>query len=101
MNGMEDYGGTPYLIGHHPGYDSTVTLRGNVTGVTQYTDVNTPTSITHLRKIDIFGNTVKEELSCCNQQSVITDDANGYAMPIEVVKGDPSVCFGFQYLPTG
>jgi RHS repeat-associated protein len=90
MSGMEDYGGTTYSIGHSPGYDASYTLRGNVTGVTQYTDVNAPTSITHLRKIDIFGNTVKEELSCCNQQAVITDDANGYAMPIEVIKGDPS-----------
>jgi RHS repeat-associated protein len=90
MSGMEDYGGTTYSIGHSPGYDASYTLRGNVTGVTQYTDVSAPTSITHLRKIDIFGNIVKEELSCCNQQAVITDDANGFAMPIEVAKGDPS-----------
>jgi RHS repeat-associated protein len=89
MGGMENYGGTTYAIGHSPGYDASYTLRGNVTGVTQYSDVNAPTSITHLRKIDIFGNTVKEELSCCNQQVTTTDDANGYAMPTEVVKGDP------------
>ena len=90
MGGMEDYNGTAYSIGHLPGYDETYTLRGNITGVTKYTDVNAPTSITHLRKIDIFGNGVKEELSCCNQQTINTDDANGFAMPVSIVKGDPS-----------
>jgi RHS repeat-associated protein len=87
MSGMEDYGGTTYSIGHDTGYDSTVTLRGNVTGVTEYSDVSAPTSVTRLRKIDIFGNTVKEELSCCSEQVTITDDPNGYAIPIEVTKG--------------
>jgi hypothetical protein len=29
-------------------------------------------------------------ISCCNQLVVTTDDSNGYAMPIEVVKGDPT-----------
>ncbi|MEK6299507.1 MAG: RHS repeat-associated core domain-containing protein [Acidobacteriota bacterium] len=90
MGGIENYGGTTYALGHMPGYDSSYTLRGNVTGVTQYTDVSAPTSITHLRRIDIFGNTVKEELSCCNQQTINTDDANGFAMPVTIVKGDPS-----------
>jgi RHS repeat-associated protein len=89
MGGMEDYSGTTYNVGRASGYGTSNTLRGNVTGVTQYTDVSAPTSITHLRKIDIFGNVVKEELSCCNQQATVTNDTNGFAMPTSVVKGDP------------
>lgn len=90
MGGMENYGGTTYIIGHHPGYDSNVTLRGNVTGVTKYTDIAAPTSITRMRKLDIFGNVVKEQLSCCDQQAVNTDETNGYFMPVTVVRGNPS-----------
>lgn len=86
LGGMEDYGGTTYSIGHL-NYGTSVIVRGNVTGVTQYTDVNAPTLIIHLRQVDIFGNVVKEELSCCNQQVVNTDSTNGYLMPVTVVKG--------------
>jgi RHS repeat-associated protein len=90
MGGMENYGGTTYAVGHLSSYDTTVTVRGNVTAVTNYTDVNTPTSITHYRKIDIFGNVVKEELTCCNVQTVTTDESNGFGIITEVKKGDPS-----------
>jgi RHS repeat-associated protein len=89
MGGMEDYGGTTYSLGHLA-YGTTVIVRGNVTGVTEYTDVTAPTSIIHLRKLDIFGNIVKEELSCCNQQVMNTDSTNGYLMPVTIVKGVPS-----------
>ena len=90
MGGMENYSGTTYSVGHLSNYDTTFTLRGNITGTTVYTDVTSPTSVTHLRKLDIFGNVVKEQVSCCNQQVMNTDDANGYAMSVTVVKGDPS-----------
>jgi RHS repeat-associated protein len=90
MGGMENYGGTTYSVGHLSSYDTTATVRGNITGTTRYADVSTPTTITHLRKIDIFGNAVKEQLSCCNQGAMNTDDTNGYLMPVTVVKGDQS-----------
>src|SRR5262249_23885515 len=48
------------------------------------------TSITHYKKIDIFGGVVKEQLTCCNVQTVSTNSGNGYSMPTSVVKGDPS-----------
>ena len=62
MGGMENYGGTTYSVGHLSNYDTTNTLRGNATGVTRYTDVTAPTSITHLRKLDIFGRLRRERL---------------------------------------
>ena len=90
LGGMENYGGTTYSIGHLSYYDTTLTLRGNLTGTTEYTDVGAPSTILHLRRVDIFGNVVKEQLSCCNQQTINTDDTNGYLMPVTVVKGDPT-----------
>ena len=64
MGGMENYGGPPTPpTGHLTSYNTTYTLRGNVTGRTVFSDVGAGTSITWLSKIDIFGTIVKEQLS--------------------------------------
>lgn len=87
MGGMDDYSGTNYAVGHLSSYDATLTVRGNLTGTTRYTDLNTQASITRNRQLDIFGNVVREELSCCNQRSMITDSSNGFAMPVSMTRG--------------
>ncbi|MEK6303815.1 MAG: RHS repeat-associated core domain-containing protein [Acidobacteriota bacterium] len=89
MGGMENYGGTTYSVGHLSNYDTSWTVRGNSTGSTEYTDLTAPSTITHLRKIDIFGNVVKEQLSCCSEQTMNTDDTNGFLVPVTIVRGDP------------
>ncbi len=69
MSGMENYGGTANPPGHDSSYDTTKTVRGNVTGETVFTDVSAPASTTWLMKIDIFGNVTQRQLACCNVQS--------------------------------
>ena len=39
-----------------------MTVRGNVTGATTYTDVVAGTSVTWLSKFDIFGNVTERQL---------------------------------------
>jgi hypothetical protein len=90
MGGMEGYPGQPAAPGHLSSYVTNFTLREAPTGRTNYTDVAAGTTVTWLSKLDIYGNAVKEQLSCCNQQSMTTTDTNGYAMPDSVTKGDPS-----------
>jgi RHS repeat-associated protein len=88
MGGMENYGGPPTPPpGHLTSYNATYTLRGNVTGRTEVTDVNAGTSITWLRKLDIFGTTVKEQLSCCNEETVTQTQNHYWALPETVTKG--------------
>jgi hypothetical protein len=76
MGGMEVYVGQPAPPNHDSSYDATKTVRGNVTGTTQWIDLATNNSITRLRKLDKFGNTVKEQVSCCNERSYTCDETN-------------------------
>ena len=87
MNGMENYGGTANPPGHDSSYDTTRTVRGNVTGKTVFTDVNLPASTTWLMKLDIFGNVTKRQLTCCNEQTTTFTDTNGYALAETLTKG--------------
>src|SRR5205085_2187367 len=75
MGGMENYGGTANPPGHLIGYDATVTTRGNLTGTSEWTDLTNNTTITHLRKIDIFGNVVKAQVSCCQEKDITNTQA--------------------------
>jgi len=52
-----------------------------------YSDVSAGTSITWLRKIDIFGNMVKEQLSCCNEETITPTETDCWALPATVTKG--------------
>ena len=84
---MEDYDGEAEPPGHIPSYDETVTVRGNVTGATTFSDVGAGTSVTWLSTFDIFGNLVERQLSCCNVKTITFTDQNAYALPEEVTEG--------------
>src|SRR5262249_2885391 len=67
-----DSTGLTYYIGANPpGYNSAYALlsRGNPTGITEWTDLATNTSVTHTQNLDMFGNVVKAQVSCCNEQN--------------------------------
>ncbi|MBI3651315.1 MAG: RHS repeat protein [Acidobacteria bacterium] len=85
MGGLENYGGTANPPGHLAGNP-----KGNVTGTTQWYDLANNLSITRLMKYDIFGNVLKEQVSCCNLKTFVIPESNGYAMPQEVMSGDAS-----------
>jgi hypothetical protein len=59
MGGLETYGGAASPPGHLSSYNGSLVARGNVTGVTSYSDVVGNISVTHNSKTDIFGNTTK------------------------------------------
>jgi hypothetical protein len=86
MGGMENYGGTASPPGH-TGAGTSHTVRGNVTGTTEWTDVVANTSITHLKKYDIFGNMVEEEVSCCNERSYTLTETNYRSQAEEMIDG--------------
>ncbi len=88
LGGLENYSGPPTPPpGHLTSYGATYTLRGNVTGRTNYLDVTAPTTVTWLMKLDIFGNVIKSQLACCNEQTTSFTDQNGFALPESVTKG--------------
>ncbi|MEK6304510.1 MAG: RHS repeat-associated core domain-containing protein [Acidobacteriota bacterium] len=88
MGGMEDYGGTA----NPPGYAvwTDPANRGNVTGVTEWTDLQAGTTIQHLAKYDIFGNVVKAQVSCCQEKDLTNTDATYWSQPDSVTSGDPN-----------
>lgn len=85
MGGMQTYTNMP--AGHESAYDDTLTVRGNVTGTSQYYDIVKDEAITRLKKYDIFGSVVKEQLGCCNEREYVMVEGNGYATPVEVMSG--------------
>jgi RHS repeat-associated protein len=92
MSGMEEYRDAqgqlpPNPPGHLSWYDANYTLRGNVTGATQWYDLASNLAYTRLRKVDVFGNTVKEQLACCNEQTQMASPTYLYAMADQVTKG--------------
>ena len=62
-------------------------MRGNVTGTSQWHDLANNLSYTRLRKVDVFGNMVKEQLSCCNEQSQMLTQSCYWAIAEQVTKG--------------
>ncbi|MFY9610348.1 MAG: RHS repeat domain-containing protein, partial [Blastocatellia bacterium] len=90
MSGMENYGGTANPIGHLSWYDANFTTRGNVTGVTEWTDLQAGTTVQHLAKIDIFGNVVKAQVSCCQEKDLTITDATYWSLPDIETSGDPN-----------
>src|SRR5262249_12094915 len=91
MGGMEEYrdaqGALPSPPGHLVGYDATYTVRGNITGTTQFYDLTNNLSYTHLRKIDLFGATIKEQLACCNEQTQTATGNSYWALLEQITKG--------------
>jgi RHS repeat-associated protein len=92
MGGMEEHRDQqgqlpPNPPGHLANYDASYTLRGNVTGTTAWYDIPLNQSYTRLKKWDVYGNVVKEQLSCCNEQTTgITQDSY-WSLPESVTKG--------------
>lgn len=89
MGGMEEYGGTANPPGHI-GWGASYTARGNVTGVTQWTDLGAGTTIQRLAKYDKFGNVVKAQLSCCQERDLTSTDATYWSQPSSEMSGDPN-----------
>lgn len=89
MGGLENYGGTANPPGHFSSYDTSVTIRGNLTGVTTYSDVTQGTSVTRNKRIDIFGNTTKAQVSCCNEKTFYCDGHTYWARPCTITSGNP------------
>ena len=88
MGGMEDYGGTA----NPPGYVvwTDPANRGNVTGVTEWTDLQAGATIQHLAKYDIFGNVVKAQVSCCQEKDLTNTEATYWSQPDSETSGDPN-----------
>lgn len=65
--------------------------RGNPTGTAVYTSLaGGGTSITHSDLVDVFGNTVKTQVACCNEQSFTYGADTYWSSPNQVMKGSPS-----------
>jgi hypothetical protein len=90
MGGLENYGGSANPMGHLSWYDASFTTRANVTGVTEWTDLAAGTTVQHLAKIDIFGNVVKAQVSCCQEKDLTITDATYWSQPDSETSGDPS-----------
>jgi RHS repeat-associated protein len=82
LGGLQDYGGTATPPGHLLGING-----GNMTGETQWTDIANNLSIIRLAQIDIFGNVVKAQLSCCNQKTMIMDQSTYWSNATQVTRG--------------
>jgi len=91
MGGMEDYSGQQMPPGHESAFDDTETVRGNLTGVEAFTAIQIGKSITRLKKYDIFGNVVKEQLGCCNEREYMMEESNGYSAPMTTISGTGSM----------
>jgi RHS repeat-associated protein len=88
MGGMENYGGAAAPPGHLSSYDTSKTTRGNVTGVTTYSDLLSG-GFTRSSKIDIFGGVTKTQVSsCCNQKSFVMTEATYWARASQITIGD-------------
>jgi RHS repeat-associated protein len=88
LGGMQTYNGQANPPGHLSGYNSTtLTNRGNLTGETQWYDLTHNLSVTKLAQIDIFGNTVVAQLSCCNQKTLTMDSSTYWSNAVQVTKG--------------
>ncbi len=79
----------PYPPGYSAGYVSAA--RGNQTGTTGYTSLaGGGTSITHTNNFDIFGNTVKTQVACCNEQSMTFGENTYWSQAEQMTKGATS-----------
>jgi RHS repeat-associated protein len=90
MGGMQGYFNSSSAPGHLSSYSTSYTLRGNMTGTTEYTKLSPATTITRLAKFDLFGNAVKAQVTCCNEARWTFSDTNFWAHPVEIINGDPT-----------
>ena len=105
MGGMEEYrdsqtGQLPPPPGWATGFGASYTVRGNVTGSTRWHDLAGNLSYTRLKKYDVFGNVVKEQSACCNEQTATITQDSYWSQASSVTKGaagGPQLTTGFDY----
>ena len=106
MGGMEEYRDPqtgqlpPPPPGWATGYGASFTVRGNLTGTTQWHDIANNLSYTRLKKYDVFGNMIKEQLSCCNEQTTTITQDSYWSQAHSVTKGvagGPQLTNSFNY----
>jgi RHS repeat-associated protein len=90
LGGMQSYWNYTWAPGHLTSYNTTKTVRGNITGRTDWVDVTAGTTITRLAKIDVFGNVVKAQVSCCNEKNFTFSDGNYWSRPVQIMNGSPT-----------
>jgi RHS repeat-associated protein len=73
--------------GHLSNYDSTYTLRGNVTTVTRLTNVAQATSTSRSASYDVFGNVVTVNADCCSQNSFTFNQDTYWSQPDQMTGG--------------
>jgi RHS repeat-associated protein len=90
MGGIEDYGLTPNLYppNHDAAYDQDRVMRGNVTAVKTFSELNPDKSTTRGVGYDIFGNVVKADVSCCVKKTFRFSSLTAYSKPDWVRSGD-------------
>jgi RHS repeat-associated protein len=72
-------------------FSTSFTTRGNLTSVTRYSNASAGTgAVTHNFNYDTLGNTITEQLDCCNQKTFSFSSTTQYAFPDSVTRG-PSV----------
>ncbi|MEK6289059.1 MAG: RHS repeat-associated core domain-containing protein, partial [Acidobacteriota bacterium] len=90
MGGLETYGGTANPPGHLASYNGYGPTRGSLTDVISYSDVVAGTSVTHSSKTDIFGNTTKAQVSCCDEKSFTMSEATYWSRASQTTSGNTS-----------
>src|SRR5262249_3005644 len=58
-------------------------------GQAQWTDIANNLSISRLAQLDIFGNVVKAQLSCCNQKAFTLDQSTYWTNASQATSGAP------------
>jgi RHS repeat-associated protein len=76
--------------GHLSNYDSTYTLRGNVTTVARLTDVAHGTSTSRSATYDVFGNQITINVDCCNQKTFTYNQDTYWSQPDQTSDGGSS-----------
>jgi RHS repeat-associated protein len=95
MGNMENYGGNYSGGSAPPSYntvynDQTLTVRGNLTGSSDYTDMVNQVSETYNNKIDIFGNVVQQQVPCCKLNTYVFTVDTYWSSPDQTIDGDPN-----------
>lgn len=75
--------------GYLSDYDTSKTTRGNLTGVTTYSDLS-GSGVTRNSKVDIFGGVTKAQVSCCNVKSFTKTEATYWTAASQTTTGDTS-----------
>jgi RHS repeat-associated protein len=86
--GLWNYG-APYPPGYLTLYNS-LSTRGNVMGITQWTDIAAGTTIQRSATYDIYGNLIKATVSCCQEKDLTLTQNTYWSNAESVMSGDPN-----------